>query len=123
MKLEIKGVKVTYIMLSIHYLLKSLKSSPEETPSEKVLKLQFNSFIIIFRGWPLVSLNICWAVQCVSMVCSVHHWLVFVQFLLVCLVGTDRVARLVTLSQSNVRQGLERLFTLASSNTNGMNNK
>ena len=40
--------------------------------------------------------------------CSVLHWLVFVQFVLVCLVSTDRVARLVTLSQSNVRQGLDR---------------
>ena len=35
------------------------------------------------------------------------HWLVFAQFVLVCLVSTDRVAWLVTLSlsQSNVRQG------------------
>ena len=60
------------------------------------------------RGWPLVSLNIWWAFQWAKMGCSVLHWLVFVQFVLVCLVSTDRVARLVTLSQSNVRQGLDR---------------
>ena len=89
-------------MLHIHCLLESFKVWREEKSKDLILETfqLIIPFIHYLEAWPLVSLNILWTVQWGPMGCSVLHRLVFVQFVLVCLASTDRVAWLVTLSLS-----------------------
>ena len=96
---DLNYLKGTFLTFIVKCLLESLKVLLEEESKHLRNFFTYNSIHSLSRGWPLFSLNIWWTFQWALLGCSEsHHRLEFVQFMLVCLVSTDRVARLGTLS-------------------------